>query len=751
MESLLERWGRIVARFPLLILAAWIVLVIAAFHFGPSIQAVAATQNVQGLPSGTPSQQANQLYRTKFADGQRQGAGETDVLVLTDTHGISAADVALAEQVGAWLTAPSTRPAHLVGVTGPSSQAPATAFESSDHQALRLAVTWDTSNATALQGSVDAIDAHLAHLQLPAAVTVGLSGSAAFNRDFFEMIFSSAGAGTVIGLLVILLVLGYVYRSPLAVVVPLVSTAFAFALSIPVIAWLGEAFGVPVSTSSLEYVAFVLLGAGTNYGVFMLSRYREEIRRGAIAGKAGRRAALSRAVGRVGEAISSSAATVIAATAVMGLAGLEELRVTGPAVAAAVGCLLLAGLTLLPALMALCGPALFWPAMPHPGSLAAQGVPQRGLWAAAGRLVTRRPAVVTVLTLLVLAPLAVSALSVVPSFDFLRTVPTNTPSMQAFHAYQQHFDDTASMDVFVSAPGHDLRSAEYADAISGLAATLASMPHVTHVTAPAKTVPAAQQVQLFATDGSAVRMTLDLNVDPESQLAIQTVDAAYTTATQAEQGTPLAGDRVLIGGDSATVRDQALQLGVDFRLIIALVCLAIYIILALLVRSLTAPLYLLGTIALSAGAAIGMTNLVFHDVLGHPLFNVVPVLAFVFLVALGEDFNILTMARIREEVGQLGQRQGIAAAVALTGGVVSSCGLVMAASFARMMTNPVLEIAETGFAILFGVLVDTFVVRPLLVPAIATLLGRWNWVWPGRRLTAAAKAATTIAAEPLEV
>jgi RND superfamily putative drug exporter len=226
------------------------------------------------------------------------------------------------------------------------------------------------------------------------------------------------------------------------------------------------------------------------------------------------------------------------------------------------------------------------------------------------------------------------------------------------------------------------------------------------------------------------------------------VGGAYVAADQTLRGSNLAGAEVLIGGESATIRDEAAQLGADFRLVLALVCLAIYVILALLVRSLTAPLYLLGTIALSAGAAIGVTNLVFHDLLGQPLFYIVPVFAFVFLVALGEDFNILTMSRIREEVSQLGHRKGIAAAVTLTGAVVSSCGLVMAASFARMASNPILEIAESGFAILFGVLVDTFVVRPLLVPAIATILGRWNWVWFGRHVASVARA--VVSATPLD-
>ena len=751
MVVLLERWGRLVARFPLVILAAWIVLVLAALHFGPSLQAVAEAQNVQPLPGSAPSVRADHLFRAKFAAGQRQSAGETDVLVLTDPHGISSADIALAEDIERWLITPATRPAHLVSVTGPGPAAPAAAFESPDHQALRLAITWDTTNTNALQSSVDAIDARLAHLSAPAGVSAGLAGSAAVTRDFLEMIFSTPGIGALIGILIILLVLGYVYRSPLAVLVPLVNTGFAFLLSIPVIAWFGQTFGLPVATSSLEYVAFVLLGAGTNYGVFMLSRYREEIQRGTLANVSGRRSALERAVARVGEAIGSSAATVIAATAIMGLGQLDLLRVTGPTVGIAVCCLLLAGLTLLPALMALCGRALFWPVIPHPGSLDAQGAPQRGMWAAAGRLVTRRPVAIAGLTLLVLAPLAISALTITPSFDFLRTLPNNAPSAQAFRAEQRHFNDTASMNLFISAPGHDLRAGNYQDALAQVATAVATVPHVTAVTdvaAPPSPVSAAQRAQAFAIDGSAARMTLTLDTDPESQEARQVVDDVYAAATHAERNTPLAGATVLLAGDASYTHDQAVQLGADFRLILALVCIAIYVILALLLRSLTAPLYLLGTIALSAGTAIGVANLIFHDILGQPLFYIVPVLAFVFLVALGEDFNILTMARIREEVEQLGQRKGIAAAIALTGGVVSSCGLVMAASFSRMMANPVLEIAETGFTLLFGVLVDTFVVRPLLVPAIATLLGRWNWVWPGRSLSRAAKA--VIGATPLD-
>jgi putative drug exporter of the RND superfamily len=762
MERLLEHWGRVVARWPLVIILAWVAVVVVAFHFSPSLSTVADQQNLSSLPSNAPSVRADQLYTTKFVAGQLSANKEEDVLVLADPRGISDADVALTQQIAAWLTAPATRPAHLQSVVAPNAQAPLAAFESTDHQALRMMVIWDTTNDNALQDSVSKIDSYLAHLSKPADVTVGILGGAPVTYDFFANLFSSMGPGVLITLLIILVVLAFVYRSPLAVIIPLISIGMAFALSISVLAWLGATINLPVETFSLEYVAFVLLGAGTNYGVFLLSRYREEMQRGAGAAndKAARREALARAVGRVGEAISSSAVTVMAATGVMGLAQLALLKVTGPAVAIAVLCLLLAGLTLLPALMALCGRAFFWPAAPKPGVLAGVVAPARGLWASAGRLVTKRPWAVTFVAVIVLAPLALSALTIHLSYDDLHSLPDRAPSIQAFNAENQHFNDVTQVQFFLSLPGHDLRASTYDQTLAKVASALTGVQHITSVQAPSSpngqqqptgsTLTPTQMAQFFATDGSAVQFTLSLDVAPNSPEAAAAVGAAYDKAHQVLQGTLLAGADVLAAGSSAYTYDEANQLSADFRLVVALACLAIYIILALLLRSLTAPIYLIATIALSAGTAIGLTNLIYHDILGKPLFYLVPLFAFIFLVSLGEDFNILTMARIREEVGQLGHRKGIAAAVALTGGVVSSCGLVMAASFSRGFFSSLLELGESGAAIFFGVLIDTFLVRPLLVPAIATLLGRWNWVWPWRKQQPHAKDKQELANEESE-
>lgn len=731
MEMVLEKWARFVARWPLLIITVWIILVAIALKFGPSINAVAAMQNnTSSLPASAPSAQADHIYTTKFAAGQATARKETDVLVLTDPRGISVQDITLAEQIETWLLAPGTHPAHLLEVSGPGPHAAAGAFESSDHQALRLLLTWDTAHGPVPDASLQAIDTYLSQQHLPPGGSLGLTGSAPINYDLNTGVFSSSGGvGLRLGILIILVVLGFVYRSPLAVLVPLVTVGLAFGLSIPVIAWLGQTFGLAVASFSLQYVAFVLLGVGTNYGVFMLSRYREEIRRDSQNDRAARREALARAIGHVGESITSSASTVVIATAVMGLAQLYELRVTGPAVAVGVACLLLAGLSLLPALMALCGRALFWPARPHPGTLSDATATEKGIWARAGRLVTTHPSVVALVATIVLLPLAISTVMIQPSFDDVKSLPASAPSVQAFNTYQAHFNNVAQVQVILNDPGHDLRQVQYSGAIAQVATTLSRVPHVTAVQAPRANQSAGAQ-PFFATDGSAVALTLSLNVDPSGLSARQAIDAVYTAAAQAQHGTLLGSAQVLVSGQSSTVRDEAMQFGQDFTLIVILVCIAIYMILALLVRSVTAPLYLLATIALSAASAVGITNLVYHDILGEPLFSIVPIFAFVFLVSLGEDFNILTIARIREEVQKLGQRRGIATAIALTGGVVSSCGLVMAASFSRLASNAIVEVAELGFTVVVGILLDTFVVRPLLVPAIATLLGRWNWVWP---------------------
>jgi putative drug exporter of the RND superfamily len=489
MEALLERWGRFVARWPFLIIALWIVIVFAALHFGPSLSAISAKQNTSSLPASAPSMRANQLYTTKFAAGKLGLKKEINLLVLTDPQGISTQELALAEHIEAWLQAPGTRPVQLLSVTGPGAQLPVSAFESSDHQALRLILTWDISKGSVPESSIKAIYDYLANQAVPQGGTLGLTGSAPISYDLSTSIFNTGSgsggvnSGSLLGLLIILVVLGFVYRSPLAVIVPLISVGLAFGLSVPIIAWAGQNLGVAVASFSLQYVFFVLLGVGTNYGVFMLSRYKEEIRRSRENTPAARREALGRSVGHVGESIMSSAATVVVATAIMGLAQLYTLRVTGPAIAIGVVCLLLAGLSLLPALMALCGKSLFWPAQPRPQTLTDASATEKGLWARAGHLVTTHPRIVALVALVMLLPLTLSTMLIEPSFDDLKSLPTSAPSVRAFNAYRTHFKETAQVQVILNDPGHDLRQVHYAGDIAQVTTAIALDGNIAAVTA----------------------------------------------------------------------------------------------------------------------------------------------------------------------------------------------------------------------------------------------------------------------------
>jgi RND superfamily putative drug exporter len=392
-------------------------------------------------------------------------------------------------------------------------------------------------------------------------------------------------------------------------------------------------------------------------------------------------------------------------------------------VAVSIAVMLLTGLTLVPALMRLCGRALLWPTRPgyahHGGAEGAEAPNGRGVWQRVGLGIAAHPALVAAVCLVVLVPLAAVASTLSPSYDDLRTLPTSDVAVRTAVAIQDHFGSTTEPAVLVIHDPHGgLDSARGAQAISALRTAMAAVPGVQVQ---------AQQAQV-APGGQVAALGLILEAETSSPAAHALVtrmqDALHRTVPQL--GRP--GLEAVLASDSALTHDQRDQINGDFRFIVLWVSLIIFVILALLVRSLSAPFYLLLTVALSAGSSVGLTVLIFHIILGQQIYYTTPVFAFVFLVALGEDFNILLMARIREEVRGHGLRPGVARAVGATGGTLSSCGLIMAGTFGVLMQFQITFLQQVGFAVAAGVLLDTFVIRPLLVPAIVCLLGRWNWV-----------------------
>lgn len=679
----MESFARLVIRFRWPILATWLIVVavlVATAPFGP---AFSEHGNTNPLPSSAPSQRAQQLLASHYRVAQPQSATFNDYVIVVDPRGVRSDDEAAAGQIGSSLRAgvPSSA---LVGIGSPAL--------SQDGKALMVVLTWDGSAAGSGQDGHRQAAGIVAGVHLPAGATSGYASGSVANDDINRGIDERLPFSLALAVVAVIVVLAVIFRSVLGVIAPLLSIGLGSAAGMATLAHAGVHTPLLTASFTPQLVPVVTLGAGTNYSLFLMSRYREELERGIP-----HREALVIALTRIGSAIAASALTVIVATGVMAFAGLELFQSTGPNVAVAIAVMLLCGLSFMPALMAVLGPAMWWPSHPerHVGAAGMR------FWTAAGRLVATRPALIAVVAVVLLLPFAIFGIRSQISFDFVGILPDGSLSANGYRALETHFPETGlDHEILVVSPPADE---------AALAAAIKRVSDVASVDGP-----------LVGSDGQASAMRFSISTPSGSTASMQAVADVTAEALRAEPG-----HTVLVAGRSAFERDQRTQLGSDLRLIILLASVGIGLILAVLIRSVTSPLYLLATIGLSTLSAIGVCQLVY----GH-LEYTTPIFAFVFLVALGEDFNILLITRLREEVTRLGHGEGTVVAVATTGRTLSGCGLVMAGTFGALLTARISVVQQVALVVAFGVLLDTFLIRPLLVPAIAEMLGRWNWVWP---------------------
>jgi RND superfamily putative drug exporter len=689
-------------RHPWLTLLGWLCLAAVVNIAARAVTAPAPAPSF--LPSRAESQRAQQIENAKFT-APRPSAQ----LILEDRNGVQPADQELMANLGSWLQS----------AQGPGDVSSVTPVQSSlDGKALLAQVTF-ASSGSQLNQSVAMIEGHLAGLNVAAGTGVALTGAPAIDHDLTAGIVDQGSSGSFstsrgLILLLVVLVLALVYRAPLAVFVPLGSIAVVLATSPQLVTLAAARFGLPLSDYSLPFVFAVTLGAGTNYGLFLMSRYREELRLGGD-----RKRRLNAANIAVAAAITSSAATVVLATGSMGLATLGFFNTLGPAVAISVALMLLAGLTLTPALMAIAGRALFWPWRPRAASDGR--LPGSSLWRLVSETVIRRPRLVAALTLVLLLPPVLGLTRLQISFDNVRSLPNGAPAVAGYRMLRAHFGDVAAENFIY------LHAVRRLNADSPVLAAVRESIHST------PGVASAGQPMLSA-DGTTARYVLRLHADPSSSEAAAALgsaeESARKTASRAAPGTRV---EVLAGGATATDRDLRQLLGRDFLLLALLVSGAIFLVLVLLLHNLLAPVYLLASVGLSTAAAIGLTAFGYGHWAQTPLFWTAPVFAFVFLIALGEDFNIYLVTRLREATAEnRSSEAAIGEAVTRTGGVISSAGIVMAAAFSLLVRNPVLLVQQIGVVVVAGVLLDTFIVRPLLVPALVTLLGRRSGFSPAR-------------------
>jgi RND superfamily putative drug exporter len=523
-----------------------------------------------------------------------------------------------------------------------------------------------------------------------------VTGPAGYASDSIKA-FSGGGALGTITALVVVVILLFTYRSPLLPLLPLLTAGGALVMSEAVIYLLAKHAGLTVNKQTSFILTVLVFGAATDYALLLISRYREELRR-----HEDRHQAMAEALRRSSSAIIASAATVAVSLMLLMLATLNSTKGLGPACAVGILVGLFAMVTLMPALLVICGRWIFWPVRPSYGSA---GPTKDSIWTRVGTAVSGRPRIVWIGTALVLAVMAVGVFGLKADGLSNKDQFTTEPQMAVGEEIQaRHFPAGSGDPIYVVARAASAEQVRTA---------LSGVPGVAEVSTP------------MVKDGEAV-MLGELEDSPSSTAAMRTVERARTAVHQIE------GADAQVGGNTAIILDTQEAAARDSKVIIPIVLVMVFLILALLLRAIVAPLLLMATVVLSFGAALGVSSLVFNHVFGFAGADAAfPLLTFVFLVALGIDYNIFLVTRVREEALLHGTRRGALTGLSATGGVITSAGLVLAGTFAAMASLPLVFAAELGFAVAFGVLLDTMIVRSVLVTALTLDVGRWMW-WPSK-------------------
>lgn len=543
-----------------------------------------------------------------------------------------------------------------------------------------------------------------------AGVDSHVTGPGGIFADLFDAFGSIDTTLLRTTLIVVAIILILVYRSPILWIIPLFTAGSALGFATMIVYYLAKADLVDLNGQTQGILDVLVLGAATDYALLLISRYREELHH-----HQSRLEAMRNALRGVVEPIVASGSTVIAGLMVLLLSDLSSNRGLGPVGSIGIASAMIAALTLLPALLVLVGRWVFWPKIPKFDDVDEK---LSGFWSKVGSLVDRRPKPIWITTAAVLIILA--GFSTTLKSDGLsqtEAFTSRTDSVIGLEKLGQHFPSGEGTPVEIVVDQAD---------ISGVTAALEGIDEIASVvpvTIP-DSVTRQPTSQLRVVDGK-VLLYATLKVAADSKEAKALIPEIRKTVKEVNPN-------VLVGGQSAVGYDIDESSKRDNRVIIPTVLLLIAIILGLLLRSIFAAGLLLASVVLSFLATLGVCAIVFEHVFGFAGTDAsFPLFAFVFLVALGIDYNIFLMTRVREEARKIGTRAGVIKGLTVTGGVITSAGVVLAATFGVLGILPLVFLAELGFAVAFGVLLDTIVVRSLLVPALVKVIGPKIW-WPSK-------------------
>ena len=739
--------GSFAVKFRWLVILVWVVAAVGVPRALPSLSSVTQGNNANFLPASAPSEHALQL------------AAPLGASTLTPVPVVAASQGPLTPADQAWLS----RLEHDLGQV-PTVAKVRDLGHSPDGQAAQLQVLSTVSgggSGSGLTTLVNDMRATISRDGPPPGLAVHLAGAVAINVDQQSKSGSTDSEIQFLSLAFIIVLLLLVFRALLAPLVTLIPALFAVLISGPLVAEAAH-HGLKVSPLAQILLIVLVLGAGTDYGLFLVFRVRENLR-----GGLDRKQAVIAAVERVGESITFSAATVVAALLSLLFATFEFYSNLGIPLAIGIVVMLLAGLTLLPALLSVFGRAVFWP------SKTQTGTGKAGVWGRVAVRIVSRPAATLITGLVVFGGLAIAVTAYTPSgFGGNTNAPAGTDSAAGSAILSTHFPNTSANPTNII---YRLRQSAWTDpqvlataqrqlTVSGLFTgitgplnpnggqlTAAQLTSLHDKLGPPQLLPPAPAAgaavspvayQLYraeglyvSPDGRTVQFETGLRAgDASTTAAMNAIPAVRATAAAVMHDIGAADYGV--GGQAPAIYDISSISNSDLLHVIPIAIVVIGILLALVMRSLVAPLYLIVSVGLSYLAALGLSVLLFVDLAGDGgLVFFLPFLMFIFLLALGEDYNILVMSRIREEAQLLPLREAVSRALVATGTTVTSAGLVLGGTFSVFAIvgaqQGSSQFRDVGAGLALGVLMDTFLVRTLLVPSTVILLGRWNW-WPSK-------------------
>ncbi|MFI5839266.1 MMPL family transporter [Catenuloplanes sp. NPDC051500] len=672
---------------PWLVIGLWVALAAVMVPLSGKLSSVTTDRAVDTLPAGAESTKVAVLE-----DSLPGGEDNTFVFVYHRATGITDSDRAAVERH--YDTLAKRYP--------PKGQAAAGEDDDDEGTSTRLstdgkAMMFNLDVSTAY-GGPETIVGPLRDTakDRPAGLELDVTGPAAIDGDMdavFDGIDLQVFLTTVIVVTVLLIL---TYRSPVLWLVPLVAVGVAALTSMATVYLLVKGFGIVINDQNSALLTILVFGVGTDYALLLIARYREMLHHHENV-----RVAMVHALRSAAPAILASAATVVAGLLCLLVADLNSTSGLGPIGAAGILCALVAMLTLFPAVLVVLGRRVFWPAIPR-FSAAVQEKP--GLWGRLGTAINRRRWMATIGSVGILGVLAIGLTGNTGALREQDQFLSAPESVTGFTVLRQHFPELGGQPMTVfTRPAYQDRVLEVVKNTPGVAMVV-----------PGQTINGWADISVFPADA------------PDTVAEYDTIKRLRTAVHT------VSGAEAIVGGPSAENLDTEVTTSRDEKLVIPLVLAVVLIVLGLLLRAIVAPLVLMATVIVSFAAAFGGSVFVFDTILGFKGIDYsVPILAFLFLVALGVDYNIFLASRAREEAALLGTREGMLKALSATGGVITSAGLVLAATFAVLTTLPLVMLIEVGFLVAFGVLLDALLVRSVLVPALTLLIGRRIW-WPSR-------------------